>query len=163
MYKNKLKSWKFFKNNRAADVAAILRSQSQRTVIGKDSIAMRNGRRVDMQTYLKRKGVSAEDLLKLAAMSSGGDLPAHLRCMTPPPSDPMTGILGSSPGWLGIKEIVGKWVLSECEKLGDGTGNGMMVDSGIGCETPEEKERPLLVYYESAASKIVAAYYDAIW
>lgn len=163
MYKTKLKKWKLFKNNRAADVAAILRSQSQRTAVGKESVAVRNGKRVDTQSYLKRKGVSAEDLLRLAAMSSGRDLPAHLRCVTPPPPDPMSGVLRSSPGWLGIKEIVGKWVLGECERLGDGLGDCMFIDSGVECEPIEDKERPLSVYYEGAASKIVAEYYDAIW
>lgn len=164
MYKTKLRHWKLFKNNRVADVAAILRSQSQRTAVGKESILTRNGRRVDMQTYLKRKGVSVDDLLQLAASSSSGNgLPGHLRCATPPPlSDPMTGILRSSPGRLRIKEIVGKWVLGECERLGDGAGSAMMVDSGIECE-PSEKERPLLCYYDGSASKVVAEYYDAIW
>ncbi|KAH6657787.1 hypothetical protein BKA67DRAFT_532978 [Truncatella angustata] len=162
MYKTKLKQWKLFKNNRAADVAAILRSQSQRTAVGKESIAVRNGRRIDTQTYLKRKGVSADDLLQLAAAfsshPSSADLPGHLRCITPPPPDPMTGVVfGSSAGRLRIKEVVGRWVLTECDRLGDAMmSTGMVIDSGIECEPPEPagKERPLLVYYKSAANKI---------
>ncbi|KAH8204957.1 hypothetical protein TruAng_000840 [Truncatella angustata] len=171
MYKTKLKQWKLFKNNRAADVAAILRSQSQRTAVGKESIAVRNGRRIDTQTYLKRKGVSADDLLQLAAAfsshPSSADLPGHLRCITPPPPDPMTGVVfGSSAGRLRIKEVVGRWVLTECDRLGDAMmSTGMVIDSGIECEPPEPagKERPLLVYYKSAANKIASEYYDAIW
>ncbi|KAK9777519.1 hypothetical protein SCAR479_05912 [Seiridium cardinale] len=164
MYKTKLRQWNIFKNNRAADVAAILRSQAHRTAVGKESITVRNGKRVDTQTYLRRKGLSADDLLQLATNWSSNRLPIHLTCVTPPPalSKPMMGVLRSSPGRLGIKETIGRWVLGECEKLGDGLGTGMVIDSGIDCD-PAEKERPLLIYYESAASKVAAEYYDAVW
>ncbi|KAI0171582.1 hypothetical protein BJ166DRAFT_519104 [Pestalotiopsis sp. NC0098] len=147
MYKTQLKRWKLFKNNRVADVAAILRSQCRRT-------AVRNGRRVDTHTYLRRKGVSADEILRLA--------PADV--LARPPS-PMQGVLlglAATPGGLGTKEIVGGWLLRECERLEEQMAMAMVIDSGIECE-PVEKDRPLLIYCESTASKLAAEYYDAIW
>ncbi|KAI4600967.1 hypothetical protein KJ359_013132 [Pestalotiopsis sp. 9143b] len=147
MYKTQLKRWKLFKNNRVADVAAILRSQRRRTTV-------RNGRRVDTQTYLRRKGVSADDILRLAPADA----------LARPPS-PMQGVLlglSTTSGGLGTKEIVGGWLLRECERLEEQMAMAMVIDSGIECE-PVEKDRPLLIYCESTASKLAAEYYDAIW
>ncbi|ETS81997.1 hypothetical protein PFICI_06999 [Pestalotiopsis fici W106-1] len=168
MYKTQLKRWKLFKNNRAADVAAILRSQCRRNAVGKGSIAVRNGRRVNTETYLRRKGLSADDLLRLAPIeTSAGSLPLYLRSVTPPvlrPPSPMQGVLllGLATPGLVIKEAVGSWVLRECERLEEQTGTAMVIDSGVDCETTQQ-DRPLLSYYESTASKLTAEYYDAIW
>ncbi|KAF7518326.1 hypothetical protein G7054_g13500 [Neopestalotiopsis clavispora] len=169
MYKTQLRRWKLFKNNRAADVAAILRLQGRRNAINKGSNVLRNGRRVDTETYLRRKGLSIDDLLRLAptASSSGGSLPLHLHCTTPtmprPPS-PMQGVLllGLATPGLGIKEVVGSWVLRECERLEEQMGMAMVIDSGIDCESTVQ-DRPLLSYCDSTASKLTADYYSAIW
>ncbi|KAI0126466.1 hypothetical protein BJ170DRAFT_628845 [Xylariales sp. AK1849] len=137
MYKNKLKRWKLFKNNRAADVAAVLKQQCQRTAVGKETLVVRNGKRIDTRSYLKRKGVSADDLVQLAR---SGELPDHLRCITPPPSD-----LLRSPGALGVKEVVGEWLFREGQR----------------CDA--DTIRPLRNYHDSRAHKVSTMYYDAIW
>ncbi|KAI1844784.1 hypothetical protein JX266_009012 [Neoarthrinium moseri] len=177
-YKTKLKHWRLFKNNRAADVAAILKTQAGRTAAGKDSIPVRNGRRVDTRTYLRRKGVSADDLLLLAGAGSTprsaddaeaeADLPAYLRCLTPPPpfftsTSPLSSGLLRTPGSLGIKEVVGEWFLGECRRFGGEA--TMQSESWDGSWQNRDPmcERPLQVYCDSHASTVAAEYYDAIW
>ncbi|RWA12305.1 hypothetical protein EKO27_g2771 [Xylaria grammica] len=82
MYKTKLTRWKFFKNNRQADVANLLYLQQHRLAMGKESTFRRNGRAVDVAAYIRRKGLQPLDLLEAA---QSGDLPPTLRCRTPPP------------------------------------------------------------------------------
>ncbi|KAI1420196.1 Clr5 domain-containing protein [Xylaria sp. FL1777] len=86
MYKTKLTQWKFFKNNRQADVANLLYLQRHRLAMGKESTFRRNGRAVDVAAYIRRKGLRPVDLLKAARP---GDLPPTLRCRTPPPPPPL--------------------------------------------------------------------------
>ncbi|KAI0967147.1 hypothetical protein F4678DRAFT_253103 [Xylaria arbuscula] len=81
MYKTKLTQWKFFKNNRQADVANLLQLQQHRLSMGKESTFRRNGRAIDIEAYMKRKGLRPVDLLEAA---QPGDLPPTLRCRTPP-------------------------------------------------------------------------------
>ncbi|KAI1340344.1 hypothetical protein F5Y15DRAFT_55400 [Xylariaceae sp. FL0016] len=81
MYKTKLTQWKLFKNNRQADVANLLYLQRHRQAIGKESTFRRNGKMVDIEAYMRRKGLRANDLLEVA---EPGDLPPTLRCRTPP-------------------------------------------------------------------------------
>ncbi|KAI1346084.1 Clr5 domain-containing protein [Xylaria sp. FL0043] len=81
MYKTKLTQWKFFKNNRQADVANLLHLQRHRLAMGKESTFRRNGRAVDVAAYMKRKGLRPVDLLEGAKPS---ELPPTLRCRTPP-------------------------------------------------------------------------------
>ncbi|KAI0467642.1 hypothetical protein F4859DRAFT_493107 [Xylaria cf. heliscus] len=85
MYKTKLTQWKFFKNNRQADVANLLFLQRHRLAMGKESTFRRNGRTVDVAAYIRRKGLRPVDLLEVA---ESGDLPPTLRCRTPPPPPP---------------------------------------------------------------------------
>ncbi|KAI0451393.1 Clr5 domain-containing protein [Xylaria acuta] len=85
MYKTKLTQWKFFKNNRQADVANLLYLQRHRLAMGKESTFRRNGRTVDVAAYIRRKGLRPVDLLEVA---ESGDLPPTLRCRTPPPPPP---------------------------------------------------------------------------
>ncbi|KAI1367263.1 Clr5 domain-containing protein [Xylaria arbuscula] len=82
MYKTKLTQWKFFKNNRQADVANMLYLQQHRLAMGKESTFRRNGRAIDVAAYMRRKGLRSADLLESA---QPGDLPPTLRCRTPPP------------------------------------------------------------------------------
>ncbi|KAI0173219.1 hypothetical protein GGR52DRAFT_377316 [Hypoxylon sp. FL1284] len=81
MYKTKLTQWKFFKNNRQADVANLLYLQRHRLAIGKESTFRRNGKPIDVEAYIKRRGISAFDLVEVA---DSGDLPPTVRCRTPP-------------------------------------------------------------------------------
>ncbi|KAI1646639.1 uncharacterized protein F4817DRAFT_127276 [Daldinia loculata] len=102
MYKTKLTQWKFFKNNRQADVANLLYLQRHRLAIGKESTFRRNGKLIDVEAYMRRRGVSAFDLVEVA---DSGDLPPTVRCRTPP-SIPR---LLDSPGDLCIKEKFFQW------------------------------------------------------
>ncbi|KAI1451762.1 hypothetical protein F4805DRAFT_72247 [Annulohypoxylon moriforme] len=81
MYKTKLTQWKFFKNNRQADVANLLYLQRHRLAIGKESTFRRNGKPIDVEAYMRRRGISAFDLVEVA---DSGDLPPTVRCRTPP-------------------------------------------------------------------------------
>ncbi|KAI1125497.1 hypothetical protein F5Y10DRAFT_246921 [Nemania abortiva] len=85
MYKTKLGQWQFFKNNRKPDVVNLLHLQQQRRKMGKETKFDRNGRIVNLQAYMKRKGLQHIDLLEEA---QSGDLPPTLRCRTPSPPPP---------------------------------------------------------------------------
>ncbi|KAH8159684.1 hypothetical protein CIB48_g8566 [Xylaria polymorpha] len=95
MYKTKLTQWKFFKNNRQADVANLLYLQRHRLAMGKESTFRRNGRTVDVAAYIRRKGLRPVDLLEAA---ESGDLPPTLRCRTPPPPPPPPPLLPKEIG-----------------------------------------------------------------
>ncbi|KAI2641337.1 hypothetical protein GGS21DRAFT_504255 [Xylaria nigripes] len=109
MYKTKLTKWKFFKNNRKADVANILYLQRYRRAMGKESTFRRNGRKIDVDAYIRRKGIEPADLLKVARP---GDLPSTLRCRTPPPSlTPMLLRRIEAPDDLVLQEVYQQWTL----------------------------------------------------
>ncbi|KAI5861530.1 hypothetical protein GGS23DRAFT_137872 [Durotheca rogersii] len=102
MYKTKLTQWKFFKNNRQTDVANLLFLQQNRQALGKETVFRRNGKPVDIEAYMKRRGVSATDLVEAADFS---ELPPTVRCRTPP-SVPK---LLDPPGDLLVKERFLQW------------------------------------------------------
>ncbi|KAI1073694.1 hypothetical protein F5B20DRAFT_566261 [Whalleya microplaca] len=102
MYKTKLTQWKFFKNNRQADIANILYLQRHRLAIGKESTFRRNGKPIDVEAYMRRRGINAFDLVEVA---ESGDLPPNLRCRTPP-SIPM---VLDPPDDLRLKERFFQW------------------------------------------------------
>ncbi|KAI1463839.1 uncharacterized protein F4812DRAFT_233933 [Daldinia caldariorum] len=102
MYKTKLTQWKFFKNNRQVDVANLLYLQRHRLAIGKETTFRRNGKLIDVEAYMRRRGVNAFDLVEVADL---GDLPPTVRCRTPP-SVPR---LLEPPGELCIKERFFQW------------------------------------------------------
>ncbi|OTB02533.1 hypothetical protein M426DRAFT_322627 [Hypoxylon sp. CI-4A] len=85
MYKAKFAQWGFVKNNRKKDVATMLRLQNQRGAVGKPTTFRRHGRSVNIENYMKRKGVSSDDFEALVAST---DLPNYLRALTPPPGAP---------------------------------------------------------------------------
>ncbi|KAI0171953.1 hypothetical protein GGR52DRAFT_548430 [Hypoxylon sp. FL1284] len=85
MYKAKFAQWGFVKNNRKDDVAAMLRLQRQRGAVGKTTTFHRNGRLIDIETYMKRRGISSREL---AQPTADGDLPDYLRASTPPLAEP---------------------------------------------------------------------------
>ncbi|KAI8956985.1 hypothetical protein F5Y11DRAFT_119740 [Daldinia sp. FL1419] len=92
MYKAKFSQWGFVKNNKKKDVAMMLRLQRERGAVGKPTAFRRHGRSVDIETYMKRKGISS---LELVTPIADVDLPEYLRALTPPPADPQHMILPS--------------------------------------------------------------------
>ncbi|KJZ77735.1 hypothetical protein HIM_02912 [Hirsutella minnesotensis 3608] len=101
MYKTRFSQWGFVKNNTEEEVKRLLSMKFQRDAEGKVSEFVRNGRVVNLGTYLKRKGVTEYDLIdfELAA-----DLPAHVKCRTPTPP-PAPDYL-RSPDLLRAQELV---------------------------------------------------------
>ncbi|OAA77267.1 hypothetical protein LEL_04090 [Akanthomyces lecanii RCEF 1005] len=85
MYKTRFSQWGFAKNNTEDEVKRLLSMKFQRDAEGKISEFVRNGRVVNLGTYLKRKGVTEYDLIDF---EQPVDLPAHIRCRTPTPPPP---------------------------------------------------------------------------
>ncbi|KAK6082527.1 hypothetical protein SCUP234_00545 [Seiridium cupressi] len=86
MYKDKFAKWGFNKNNRKKDVAKIVSHQKQRKVAGKSTVYYRNGKVVNIESYIKRAKLSPEDLLEAVEEEN---LPSYVRSRTPAPaSDP---------------------------------------------------------------------------
>ncbi|KAM4061573.1 clr5 domain-containing protein [Hirsutella rhossiliensis] len=82
MYKTRFSQWGFVKNNTEDEVKRLLSMKFQRDAEGKVSEFVRNGRVVNLGTYLKRKGVTEYDLIDFELPA---DLPAHVKCRTPTP------------------------------------------------------------------------------
>ncbi|KAI1375641.1 hypothetical protein F4677DRAFT_112885 [Hypoxylon crocopeplum] len=100
MYKAKFAQWGFVKNNKRKDVAMMLRLQRQRGAVGKPTTFHRHGRSVDIETYMKRKGISSSDLVGPVA---DANLPEYLRALTPPPVEPQHMTL---PSHLHAQEVL---------------------------------------------------------
>lgn len=101
MYKTRFSSWGFVKNNTEDEVKRLLSMKFQRDAEGKVSEFVRNGKIVNLGTYLKRKGVTEYDLVDF---EKPADLPAHIRCRTPTP--PLTPEYLRSPDLLRVQELV---------------------------------------------------------
>lgn len=101
MYKTRFSQWGFVKNNTEEEVKRLLSMKFQRDAEGKVSEFVRNGRVVNLGTYLKRKGVTEYDLVDFELPA---DLPAHVRCRTPTPP-PAPGYL-QSPDLVRAQELV---------------------------------------------------------
>jgi hypothetical protein len=101
MYKTRFSQWGFVKNNTEDEVKRLLSMKFQRDAEGKVSEFVRNGRVVNLGTYLKRKGVTEYDLVDF---ETPADLPAHVRCRTPTPP-PAPDYL-RSPDLLRAQELV---------------------------------------------------------
>ncbi|KAL3956478.1 hypothetical protein ACCO45_009324 [Purpureocillium lilacinum] len=101
MYKTRFSQWGFVKNNTEEEVKRLLSMKFQRDAEGKVSEFVRNGRVVNLGTYLKRKGVTEYDLIDFELPA---DLPAHVRCRTPTPP-PTPGYL-QSPDLVRAQELV---------------------------------------------------------
>ncbi|KAI0889431.1 uncharacterized protein GGS22DRAFT_71053 [Annulohypoxylon maeteangense] len=100
MYKAKFAQWGFVKNNKQKDVATMLRLQRERGAVGKTTAFRRHGREIDIEAYMKRKGISNFDL---AAPMTDADLPDYLRALTPPPAEPQHMTL---PSHLHAQEVL---------------------------------------------------------
>ncbi|KAL2756947.1 hypothetical protein ACRALDRAFT_1080999 [Sodiomyces alcalophilus JCM 7366] len=87
MYKTRFSQWGFAKNNTVDEIKKLLAMKFERDAKGKVTEFIRNGRPVNLRTYLKRKGVTEYDLLDLA---SPAELPPHVRCRTPTPPPGLT-------------------------------------------------------------------------
>ncbi|KAI0132895.1 hypothetical protein BJ170DRAFT_680772 [Xylariales sp. AK1849] len=83
MYKDKLAKWGFNKNNRRNIIAKMVELEKQRKVVGKPTVFHRNGKIVDIDTYMRRAKLSPDQLLELDKIT---ELPGYLRCRTPPPT-----------------------------------------------------------------------------
>jgi hypothetical protein len=101
MYKTRFSQWGFVKNNTEEEVKRLLSMKFQRDAEGKVSEFVRNGRVVNLGTYLKRKGVTEYDLVDF---ETPADLPSYVRCRTPTPP-PAPGYL-RSPDLLRAQETV---------------------------------------------------------
>ncbi|KAM5356437.1 hypothetical protein ACJ41O_003083 [Fusarium nematophilum] len=101
MYKTRFSQWGFVKNNTEEEVKRLLSMKFQRDAEGKVSEFVRNGKVVNLGTYLKRKGVTEYDLIDFELPA---DLPAHIRCRTPTPP-PAPGYL-QSPDLLRAQETI---------------------------------------------------------
>ncbi|PHH67749.1 hypothetical protein CDD80_559 [Ophiocordyceps camponoti-rufipedis] len=101
MYKTRFSQWGFVKNNTEDEVKRLLSMKFQRDAEGKVSEFVRNGRVVNLGTYLKRKGVTEYDLIDFELPA---DLPAHVKCRTPTPP-PAPDYL-RSPDLLRAQELV---------------------------------------------------------
>jgi len=82
MYKTRFSQWGFVKNNTEEEVKKLLSMKFQRDAEGKVSEFVRNGKIVNLGTYLKRKGVTEYDLVDFELPAN---LPSHIRCRTPTP------------------------------------------------------------------------------
>ena len=91
MYKTRFSQWGFVKNNTEDEVKKLLSMKFQRDARGKVTEFVRNGRVINLGTYLKRKGVTEYDLVDF---ETPADLPAYVRCRTPTPP-PVPGYLRS--------------------------------------------------------------------
>ncbi|SPN98764.1 uncharacterized protein DNG_01805 [Cephalotrichum gorgonifer] len=101
MYKTRFSQWGFVKNNTEEEVKKLLSMKFQRDARGKVTEFVRNGRVINLGTYLKRKGVTEYDLVDF---ETPADLPAYVRCRTPTPP-PVPGYL-RSPDLLRAQEAV---------------------------------------------------------
>ncbi|VTO87636.1 unnamed protein product [Fusarium graminearum] len=101
MYKTRFSQWGFVKNNTEDEVKRLLSMKFQRDAEGKVSEFVRNGKVVNLGTYLKRKGVTEYDLVDFELPA---DLPAHIRCRTPTPP-PTPGYL-QSPDLIRAQETI---------------------------------------------------------
>ncbi|KAI8250568.1 hypothetical protein K4K56_009760 [Colletotrichum sp. SAR 10_98] len=101
MYKTRFSQWGFVKNNTEDEVKRLLSMKFQRDAEGKVSEFVRNGRVVNLGTYLKRKGVTEYDLVDF---ETPAQLPSYVRCRTPTPP-PAPGYL-QSPDLVRAQETV---------------------------------------------------------
>ncbi|CAN8095887.1 unnamed protein product [Discula destructiva] len=99
MYKARFKQWGLMKNNTEKVVSQILRTKFERDAAGKLSQFTRNGKDVNLQNYLQRKGLTEYDLVDFHPTTTGSDIGnsttsitsprlAYVRCRTPPSDIP---------------------------------------------------------------------------
>lgn len=82
MYKDRFAHWGFVKLNTETDIKRVLRVKHQRNAEGKMSQFIRDGKALNLGLYLKRKGMSEDELINNQVPDF---LPAYIRCRTPTP------------------------------------------------------------------------------
>lgn len=100
MYKTRFAQWGFVKNNTEDEVKRLLSMKFQRDAEGKVSEFVRNGKIINLGTYLKRKGVTEYDLIDFDVPVN---LPEYIRCRTPTP--PLSPSL-RSPDLIKAQELI---------------------------------------------------------
>ncbi|KXJ92849.1 hypothetical protein Micbo1qcDRAFT_51504 [Microdochium bolleyi] len=90
MYKLRLAEWEFNKNNRERDIAAMLQVQGERSAAGKTTTFRRHGKPIQIEAYLRRKGIDTCNL-PTVMLEDQRQLPTYIRQLTPPPSVSATG------------------------------------------------------------------------
>ena len=101
MYKTRFSQWGFVKNNTEDEVKKLLSMKFQRDAKGKVTEFVRNGKVINLGTYLKRKGVTEYDLIDF---ETPADLPDYVRCRTPTP--PLAPDYLQSPDLVRAQETV---------------------------------------------------------
>ncbi|KAI1467498.1 uncharacterized protein F4812DRAFT_399375 [Daldinia caldariorum] len=149
MYKAKFAQWGFVKNNKKRDVAMMLRLQRERGAVGKPTTFRRHGRSVDIETYMKRKGISSLELVTPAAdVDVDVDLPEYLRALTPPPVEPQHMTL---PSHLHAQEI-----LVSCFK-------DLTLSWSDSLESPVSFEKDFNLYFDGELCEATRDFSRACW
>lgn len=105
MYKDKFAKWGFNKNNRKKDVAKIVSHQKQRKTAGKSTVYYRNGKVVNIESYIKRAKLSPEDLLEAVELET---LPSYVRSRTPPPDSNPKPEYFQPLGYFNVRDLLFK-------------------------------------------------------
>lgn len=104
MYKTRFSQWGFAKNNTQDEIKRLLSMKYHRDAQGKVSEFVRNGKVINIATYLRRKGVTEYDLGELEECPTNSDLPDYIRCRTPTP--PLAPALLRSPDLVRVHEVI---------------------------------------------------------
>lgn len=113
MFKIRIKQWGFGKNNTRRDVSQMLKARFVREAMGKRSEFIRNGKTVDIDDYLRRKGLTEYDVVDLESSPvSVEDALRIVRCRTPPEPERLSlpERLRQQEGWvLAIRRALMFW------------------------------------------------------
>lgn len=104
MYKTRFKQWGFVKNNNREDVAKMMLLRQRRAAVGKQTTFERNGKVVQIDRYLKKRGIIVP---QQNTPIGHNELPGTVRCRTPPPL-PAPELFSTTPGLLSLKELLMK-------------------------------------------------------
>jgi hypothetical protein len=99
MYKRKFEQWNWDKYNTTGRAIRIVNEKVRRQAAGKRSHFMRNGRDINVESYLRRRGITEYDVMDLEAAAE--ELPAGVRCFTPEPQ-----VALEAPGLLRVHEAL---------------------------------------------------------
>lgn len=83
-YKTRIRQWKLLKNNTRKEVSQLLRTRFLREALGKRTEFIRHGKAIDIDTYLRRKGLTEYDIVDLDSPAAADALMRAVRCQTPP-------------------------------------------------------------------------------
>ncbi|KAK6203817.1 hypothetical protein LQW54_008731 [Pestalotiopsis sp. IQ-011] len=102
MYKTRFKQWGFVKNNNREDVSKMMLLRQRRAAVGKQTTFERNGKVVQIDRYLKKRGII---VLQQNTPVWQNELPGTVRCRTPPPPS-APELFSTTPGLLSLKELL---------------------------------------------------------